>query len=89
MRKSRVSWMIASSMLLTSCATLPRPADPPKLPDPPSEFGKAVDLPKPIKGKSIRTFALENRLGLITANKRLENDRAFYEDVREGFSDVR
>jgi hypothetical protein len=55
------------------------------LPDPPNLFGKPVDLPVATKGKSVRTFALQNRAGLIEANQRLSNDDAFYRDVREGF----
>jgi hypothetical protein len=42
-------------------------------------------LPAPAKGKSVRTFALENRAAAHQANRRLENDRAFYEDVRREF----
>lgn len=89
MRKTRVSWMIGLSTLLASCASRPPVDDAPRLPDPPSKFGQPVPLPKPVKGKSVRTFALQNRLGLIEANQRLVNDDAFYRDVREGYSDAR
>lgn len=36
-------------------------------------------------GGSLKKFALENRAALHRANRRLENDRAFYEDVRREF----
>lgn len=52
-----------------------------RLPDAPADFGKPVPLPAPTKGKSIRTFALENRAAAITANRRLESDAMFYSDV--------
>jgi len=42
-------------------------------------------LPSPSKGKSIRTFALENRAAAITANRRLEADADFYENVQREF----
>jgi len=71
--------------LLASCASPPVEIAQPKLPDPPNKFGEPVQLPEPQKGKSVRTFALQNRLNLIEANQRLENDRTFYEDVRRGF----
>lgn len=46
-----------------------------------------MELPKPEKGKSVKTFALQNRLNLIEANQRLENDRAFYDDVRRSYGE--
>lgn len=73
------------TLLLGSCASRPGDLIRPRLPDPPSKFGEPVELPVPQKGKSVKTFALQNRLGLIEANQRLENDHAFYEDVRRGF----
>lgn len=33
----------------------------------------------------MRTFALENRAAAIAANRRLEADAAFYDDVRREF----
>lgn len=57
----------------------------PKLPVAPSAFGKPVALPAPTHGKSVKTFALENRAAAIQANRRLESDAAFYEDVRREF----
>jgi hypothetical protein len=44
-----------------------------------------VPLPSPIKGKSIKTFALENRAAAITANRRLQDDASFYERVQQEF----
>jgi len=55
------------------------------LPAAPADFGKPIGLPAPAKGKSIRAFALENRAAAHQANRRLENDRAFYEDVRRDY----
>ena len=52
-----------------------------RLPAAPADFGKPVPLPAPSKGKSIKTFALENRAAAITANRRLEADSDFYGDV--------
>ena len=49
----------------------------------------AIGLPTPAKGKSLRVFALENRAALHLANRRLENDRAFYGDVRREFGAAR
>lgn len=40
------------------------------------------------KGKSIKTFALENRAAAITANKRLEADGDFYNDVLRQFGEI-
>lgn len=85
MHKTRALWTMCLSMLLASCASPPVEIAQPKLPDPPSKFGEPVQLPSPEKGKSVRSFALQNRLNLIEANQRLENDRAFYDDVRRGF----
>lgn len=56
------------------------------LPAAPSEFGKRVEMPKAVVGKSVRVFALENRAALIEANRRLDNDADFYDDVLRLFS---
>jgi len=56
------------------------------LPAPPENFGKPVPLPKPKVGEGMKTFALKNRAAAIEANNRLENDRTFYDDVLEMFS---
>jgi hypothetical protein len=57
----------------------------PRLPAAPAEFGKPIALPDATRGKSLRVFALENRAAASLANRRLENDAAFYEDVRREF----
>lgn len=88
MRKTLALLMIGSLTLLAGCASPPPPVARHTLPDPPNKFGEPVPLPKPIKGKPVRTFALQNRLGLIEANQRLSNDAAFYDDVRRA-EDVR
>ena len=44
-------------------------------------FGKPVDLPPVKKGESVKVFALKNRAAAIEANRRLENDATFYDDV--------
>jgi len=44
-----------------------------------------VALPKVTKGKSVKTFALENRAAAINANRRLEDDAQFYGDVQSEF----
>jgi hypothetical protein len=44
-----------------------------------------VALPDAAKGKPLSIFALENRRAAILANRRLENDSAFYRDVQREF----
>jgi len=56
------------------------------LPPAPENFGKPVPLPPSKVGESMKTFALKNRAAAIEANKRLEDDRSFYDDVLEMFS---
>lgn len=58
----------------------------PALPVAPVEFGKPVPAPPVKRGESVKTVALKNRAALHHANRRLENDAAFYDDVREQFS---
>lgn len=59
----------------------------PNLPAPPATFGRAVEKPKVVVGKSLRVFAAENRAALNTANYRLESDRQFYDAVRREFGE--
>ncbi len=56
------------------------------LPAPPEKFGEPVPVPKPKVGQSLKVHALETRAAVLQANRRLESDREFYEDVRKGFS---
>jgi hypothetical protein len=77
---------LSTTIFLASCAgSTPPVLERPNLPAAPANFGKPIGLPAPAKGKSVRTFALENRAAAHQANRRLENDRAFYEDVRREF----
>lgn len=76
-----------TTISLASCsASMPPLIEKPKLPDAPEGFGKPVELPGAKKGASIRVFSLQNRAAAIEANKRLENDAAFYNDVVKDFS---
>jgi hypothetical protein len=56
------------------------------LPVEPSNFGKQVELPRPVIGMNAKIFALQNRKALIEANRRLTNDSEFYADVKRDFS---
>jgi hypothetical protein len=49
-------------------------------------FAKPVPMPDVKVGESVKTFALKNRAALVEANNRLKNDGAFYQDVRDNFS---
>ena len=86
---SRARLTVALSLtagLLMSCASsTPPQVARPNLPAPPDSLGKPVPLPAPTPGKSVKTFALENRLSVHQANRRLKNDRAFYEDIRREY----
>jgi hypothetical protein len=77
--------MIVFSTLLASCNSPGGQFARPVLPAPPANFGKPVALPVAKKGKSVRVFALQNRLGLIEADQRLIQDKAFQEDVWGSF----
>ena len=55
------------------------------LPARPANFGTPVQPPPIKKGESVRTFALKNRGALHEANKRLENDDAFWSDVERDY----
>lgn len=77
--------VILMAVFLTSCASSTHRLERARLPAAPVNFGKPVNLPSPSKGKSIRTFALENRAAAITANRRLEADADFYENVQREF----
>ena len=57
----------------------------PALPPAPANFGRPVAPPPVARGESLRTFTLKNRAALHQANRRLENDAAFYRDVVEDF----
>lgn len=70
---------------LAGCAGSTPALERARLPDAPAHFGKPVDLPGAVKGKSLRVFAAENRAALHTANQRLEDDAAFYGDVQREF----
>jgi hypothetical protein len=59
------------------------------LPAPPADFGKPVDVPKPMKGADARLFAARTRLRLIDANQRLVNDKSFYNDVQRRFGSIK
>jgi hypothetical protein len=79
--------VLSMTALLTSCAgSTPSVVERPTLPAAPSNFGKPVALPVAKQGKSLRTFALENRAAAIEANNRLVNDASFYESVLGAFS---
>jgi hypothetical protein len=43
-------------------------------------------VPQPTAGQSVKVFALKNREAAGQANRRLENDAAFYRDVQSQFS---
>jgi hypothetical protein len=75
--------------LLAGCATsTPAPVlERPRLPAPPTDFGKAVTLPAARAGGDLKVFALENRKAALLANRRLADDADFYADVRRGFGD--
>lgn len=79
----------ATLILLTGCDRAPPIVAAPNLPDPPPKFGEKVELPAVHVGQKWFNIATEHRLALIEANQRLANDKAFYEDVREGWSGVR
>lgn len=82
----RLALALSTTIFLASCAGLtPQGVARPKLPAAPADFGKPIGLPAPAKGKSVRTFALENRAAVHQANRRLENDRAYYDDVRREY----
>ena len=90
MRRTTAGLISVALISLTGCAHAPPPiVATPNLPDPPEKFGKRVELPIVHSGQKWFNIATEHRLALIEANQRLDNDRAFYEDVREGWSGVR
>ena len=79
-----IAWLMTT--FLASCSSYQTPlVERPRLPAPPAEFGKPVDLPPVKKGESIKVFALKNRAAAIEANNRLSNDAAFYDDVLRMF----
>lgn len=57
-----------------------------ELPAAPNNFGKPIELPRPVTGMNAKLFAMQNRKALIEANRRLINDSEFYADVRRDFS---
>lgn len=75
-----------TAILLTSCSASNPVAVKPELPVPPPMFAKPVPMPDVKVGDSVKTFALKNRAALVEANNRLKNDGAFYQDVRDNFS---
>ena len=84
MRKSPPALLTA--LLLSGCAASTPPViERPRLPDAPADYGAPVDLPAATIGKDMRVFALENRRAAILANRRLENDAAFYAGVTKEF----
>ncbi len=87
--RSRLRLIAALSLtgiLSASCASSTPPlVARPNLPAPPADLGKPVPLPAPTPGKSLKTFSLENRAAAHQANRRLENDRAFYHDVHREY----
>ena len=46
-------------------------------------------MPKITKGQDARSVAAQARAGQATANRRLEDSRAWYEGVRKDYSNVR
>ena len=73
---------LLTTISLASCNSYRPPlVERPRLPAPPVGFGKPVDLPPVKKGESVKVFALKNRAAAIEANRRLENDATFYDDV--------
>jgi len=60
----------------------------PSLPLPPATFGLPVSVPQPAKGQDVRILAARERAGLLNANQRLLNDKAFQVDVWKRFSNL-
>jgi hypothetical protein len=58
----------------------------PELPTPPPMFGVPVVVPVPAKGQDVRVLVANERAGLLNANQRLQNDKAFQTDVWQRFS---
>jgi hypothetical protein len=74
------------TLSLTACASSTRPQlERAHLPAAPANFGKPIPPPPIRKGASVRTTAMENRAALHQANKRLENDGAFWRDVEKNY----
>ena len=76
-------------MTCAGCATSVPPA--PQvikvyLPPAPADFGRPVDVRPPRIGEDARAFAAREKVGRLTANQRLENDRRFYDSVQKKFS---
>ena len=82
----RLLTVMSMTILLAGCNVSTRQHVKPVLPVPPEKFGKPVALPKPKVGQSLKVHALETRAAVLQANRRLESDKEFYEDVRKGFS---
>lgn len=56
------------------------------LPAAPSDFGQPVPVPRAKVGDNAKAHAAKVTGALTRANRRLENDAAFYGDVRAKFS---
>ena len=70
-------------MMLAACATS---SQRPTLPLPPVEFGLPVDPPVIRDGDDARLVLGRAAQALRKANRRLNDDRAFYDDVQKGFN---
>ena len=77
---------ICLTMTLSACATSNDPSMRPSLPLPPATFGLPVLVPQLVKGQDVRVLAARERAGLLNANQRLLNDKAFQIDVWTRFS---
>ncbi len=60
----------------------------PTLPEPPTDFGKPVTVPRVVAGMDARVALARRSAALAVANLRLLDDAAFYCDVRQKFSSV-
>jgi len=68
--------------MLAGCATS---GDKRHLPPPPTAFGKPVPV-RPINpGDGAKAALAAERADHVEANRRLENDGAFYADIRKNF----
>ena len=83
----------ALAATLAGCAGSPPPVisapQAPVLPSAPADFGKPVAVRPPKVGEDARVYAGRERVGRLTANRRLSNDAAFYRDVTTNLGGAR
>lgn len=72
-------------MTLSACETS-RQVQPVNLPPAPVEFGAPVAIPQMRVGENPKAIAARFGAALAVANRRLENDYLWYEDVRQKYS---